>query len=351
VGKKEIMDAELERFKTGIDLTEFACSYGYVIDERESCRTCNVMRHSDGSKIVVATGTDGHGIYFDVHDATSSGSVIDFVIHRKGVNLGFARKELREWLGTPNLSFPIARKVFTRPRPITRDRAGLFAAWQGMEPYSGTYLQGRGLSPETIAAFADHIRISVTKDGKYRNVVFRHDDEDGLSGWEVKNRGLTGFAGGGEKALFLCQAGKAEDTSRQRIIIAESAIDAMSCYQLHPTDGIYISFAGGLNPTQPELLRRTLARYPRARIFIATDNDLPTEKHPNREGEEYYARIRELCPPTATVIRACPPEPFKDWNDKINNRPRQPKKDDRSHVERHADAPGAGQSSSSRLAR
>jgi hypothetical protein len=61
---------------------------------------------------------------------TSRGSVIDFVMHREGVNLGGARKVLREWLGTPNPSFPIARRVFARPKPVSRDRAGLFAEWQ-----------------------------------------------------------------------------------------------------------------------------------------------------------------------------------------------------------------------------
>src|SRR5438874_2232583 len=95
-------NAEIERIKTEVNLTEFACSYGYVIDEREICRTCNVLRHSDGSKIVVATAPDGHGIYFDVHNATSSGSVIDFVKHRKGVNFGGACRELEGWRTNSN---------------------------------------------------------------------------------------------------------------------------------------------------------------------------------------------------------------------------------------------------------
>ena len=152
-----------------------------------------------------------------------------------------------------------------------------------------------------------------------------HEDENGVTGWEVKNKGFTGFVGGGEKALFICRVGEARDTEEQRIIIAESAIDAMSCYQLNPSDGIYISIAGGLNKTQPELMRRTLAQYPRARIFIATDNDLPTPEKPEPEGEHYYEVISKLCPPTATVIRVRPPEPYKDWNDKLTGRPRQPK--------------------------
>jgi Toprim-like len=108
----------------------------------------------------------------------------------------------------------------------------------------------------------------------------------------------------------------------------------MSYYQLHPAEGLYFSIAGGLNPTQPELLRRTLKQYPQATIYIATDNDLPTEQHPQPEGEHYYEIIRDLCPPTATVKRAKPPEPYKDWNDVLNNKPRTPSSDDHSHAVR-----------------
>ena len=189
-----------------------------------------------------------------------------------------------------------------------------------MKPCLAGYLEGRGLSPSTIALFAEHIRTD-----ERGNTCFLHEDENGVTGWEAKNKGFTGFAGGGEKALFMCRVGEARDKGGQRIIITESAIDAMSCYQLHPSDGIYISIAGGLNKTQPELLRRTLAQYPHARIFIATDNDLPTEQHPKPEGEHYYEVISKLFPPTATVIRARPPEPYKDWNDRLTGRPRQVK--------------------------
>ena len=44
--------------------------------------------------------------------------------------------------------------------------------------------------------------------------------------------------------------------------------------------------------------------------------------------------IRDLCPPTATVIRAKPLEPYKDWNDVLNDKPRTLKNDGHSHTER-----------------
>src|SRR5712691_6858161 len=197
------MDAELEKFKREIDLVEFAGSYGFAVDERASCRTCVVMRRQ-GDKIVVATDPDDHhGIFFDVHGNGRGGSVIDFVMWQRGVNLGFARVELRKWLNIPRLSFPTAHRTFPKPEPMSRDRAGLFARWQWLRPYRAGYLEGRGLSAATIGTFMEQLRTD-----ERGNVCFRHDDENGLPGWEVKNRGFMGFAPGGNKSLFCCRVGE-----------------------------------------------------------------------------------------------------------------------------------------------
>jgi hypothetical protein len=48
------MDEELERFKTSINLNEFAASPGYAMDSKESWRNSAVMRHPDGDKIINA---------------------------------------------------------------------------------------------------------------------------------------------------------------------------------------------------------------------------------------------------------------------------------------------------------
>ena len=39
---------ELERFKTEINLTEFAVSLGYQLDRRKSSRSSIVMRNAEG---------------------------------------------------------------------------------------------------------------------------------------------------------------------------------------------------------------------------------------------------------------------------------------------------------------
>ena len=84
------------QFKAGVNLAEFAAAQGYQLDRRESSRNSAVMRRdSDNDKIVIATYTDGYGVYFSVRDEADNGSIIDFVQSRQRFNLGQVHKELR----------------------------------------------------------------------------------------------------------------------------------------------------------------------------------------------------------------------------------------------------------------
>ena len=81
-------DPELESFKTGIDLRIYAAALGYELDRRESWRGSSVMRDPKGDKVIVKRDTDQHYVYFSVRDEADNGSIIDFVMPRKGFNLG-----------------------------------------------------------------------------------------------------------------------------------------------------------------------------------------------------------------------------------------------------------------------
>jgi hypothetical protein len=306
-------DDELDGFKRKINLAELAASYGYAVVRKESCKTSLVLVNpAAASKIVVATNSqNGHGMFFEVH-GNAAGSVMDFVMYQEGCNLGKARVKLREYLGQPRLNFPTGE--FSKPQPTTRDRAQAAALWQKGQPYSGGYLEGRGLAVETIALFSGHIRLIASPDGKHHNIAFRHDDQTGLTGWEVKNRGFTGFAGGGGKALFSCQIG--EEGPPGRIVICESAIDAMSYYQLSGKPGLYVSFAGGLSDVQKDLLRKLLTDNPQAKVVTATDAD--------RDGEKYAVFISSLRPDAVRArpgLNDRPGVTYKDWNDVLMERP------------------------------
>lgn len=294
---------ELERFKTEINLADYAAAQGYELDRKESSRSSLVMRcHATHDKIIVATGEDGHAIYFSVRDDADHGSILDFIMNRQHCTFREARQILRNRTG---FSFPTAgRSQHPKPQPISRDRAALVAQWHGFASYAGGYLESRGINAATLAVAADRLRL----DGR-GNTVFRHDDLSGLSGWEVKNRGFTGFAAGGIKAFFAVRAGIPPQADPPRLVLAESAIDALSYHQADPAPTLLLSFGGSLSPEQEALLAHILAKYPAAAVLAATDAD--------EQGEDFAALIQSYRP---DAMRAASPK-GKDWNDAIRPAP------------------------------
>jgi hypothetical protein len=300
---------ELDGFKR-MNLVDFAARfYGFEIDKRKSSPVSTAMERGN-DKIIVKIAADGHWTFFSVNDQGAhgrGGSILDFVMWQENIpnNIGKARQIIRGH-SPSQLSFPTAP---ARPVPVVSasfDYTKFADKWAGMKHYPGYLSAQRGLKPDTIAKFRDHIRLDV-----YGNTVFCHRDERGITGWEAKNKNpqggtWTGFAPGGKKALFACQVG--EEEPPPNIVIAESAIDAMSYYQENQTPGLYLSFGGGISPSQKKLLADTLARYPAANVLIATDAD-----GPDGPGEKYAAIIRSMRPDAQRK----PPPVGKDWNDTV----------------------------------
>ena len=56
-----MVDAELESFKTNIDLRAYAAGQGYELDRKGSWRGTSVMRHPlSDDKVIIKRGMDGH---------------------------------------------------------------------------------------------------------------------------------------------------------------------------------------------------------------------------------------------------------------------------------------------------
>jgi len=305
------MDAELDSFKTNIDLRGYAAAQGYQLDRKASWRGTAVMRHPvTNDKVIIKRGMDGHYVYFSVRDDRDNGSIIDFLQFRQGLSLGAVRKELRPWIGQPPVpvpSFPVLHKT-------EKDRMKVEAAYEKMRDATDghPYLERRRALPASLIAderFAGRIRI----DGK-GNAVFPHFDAEGLSGYELKNVEFTGFASGGNKALWLSQ----EFPDDKRLVITESAIDALSHAVLFPDHfARYASIGGKPNPQQPELIRAAAARMPQgAEIVAAMDTDAD-----GRKLAEIVRQAVELTGRGDLHFRMQEPEGAKDWNDLLRAKP------------------------------
>jgi hypothetical protein len=258
-------DRELEEFKSGIDLRAYATGQGYTLDRRESWRGSAVMRKG-GDKIVIKRDADGHYVYFSVRDDRDHGTIIDFIQVRKGFSLGEVRKELRWWLGRAESPVP----AFLPLEKTAKNRLQVETAYSRMqEARRHPYLERERRIPADLLAssrFAGRIRIDAR-----RNAVFPHFDEEGLCGYELKNRNFTGFAAGGEKGLWISHA----EENDSRLVFAESAIDALSYAALHPDrHARYASIGGQVNPKQPTLIKDEILRMPTgSQIVSAMDND------------------------------------------------------------------------------
>jgi len=307
---------ELDVFKREINLTEYAAGQGYRIDRKASSRNSVVMRSEAGDKIVIARGQDGHWIYFSVRDESDNGTIVDFVQKRKGVKLGGVRQELRPWAGggwgEPVRPHPdlFAQEI----APISRDRAQVLMALARMKPlaFHGWLEEERAIPRRLLLSprFAGRIRVDVRA-----NVVFPHADQDGPCGYEIKNRGFTGFAKGGEKGLWF-SAARAGDMA---LVIAESAIDALSYAALHPDEATrYASTGGAMNFNQPALIAGAIARMGQgSRIVIATDND----PGGHALADQIEALARDSGRADLAVSRELPEGQGQDWNDVLRAAP------------------------------
>jgi hypothetical protein len=216
-------DGELDAFKRDIDLRQFAESLGYQIDRRESWRGSAVLRCA-ADKIVVKRNGNGHYVFFSLRDDDDNGTVIDFVQRRQHLSLGAVRQVLRPWIGRP-----ASTPQFPQLPPASADRMRVEREYRRMADVQRyPYLERDRCLPAAVLSsprFAGRMRIDARG-----NTVFPHFDAAGLCGYEIKNRGFTGFAAGGQKGLWFSHT-RPDDW---RLVLAESAIDAISYATLFP---------------------------------------------------------------------------------------------------------------------
>jgi Toprim-like/Protein of unknown function (DUF3991) len=302
---------ELRSFKQSDALRQYAASVGFLVDRRESSRGCTVMRR-DHEKIIISRKPDGVLIYWNVQNDQDRGSVIDFIQHRNpGLNLGAVRKKLRAFLNGPS---PLP--AFAALTKTTKDRSAVEVQFARMRPsYSHPYLETeRGLPAALLQRerFAGTVRID-----SRGNAVFPHYDQDGLCGYELKNKDYTSFASAGSKGIWSSNIFQGDE----RLVFCESGIDALSYGHLFEDEQMRVASVGGkLSLIQLELIRVAISRMPRsAEIVAAFDADKG-----GRDLAEVVCRAVELSGRQDLRFRIHEPVAQKDWNDLLRSRKRHP---------------------------
>jgi hypothetical protein len=302
-------DDELQRFKTDINLISYCAGCGFEIDKAESSRTSTIMRRG-GEKIGVAVDTDGHWVYSDLRNEGRGGSIIDFVQHTQGLNLGQVRKELRGAAGLIE-QIPIAQRQ-PKPQPSSYSRQAVQHAFIKTRPTNGIheYLHERGIEPETLRDPRFSTMVKVDPRG---NSIFPHFDEAGLSGYEIRGQDFKGFSKHGEKTIWH----SANLDEATEVVFVEGAINALSHAQLHPNPAAaYVSIGGQMSEHQRQLVAAVMrdAAQRGAALVMATDAD--------EAGEKHAQALKALAPGAASLYRDRP-APGLDWNDQVKQQTRQ----------------------------
>ncbi len=289
---------ELERFKSEINLSEYAACCGYKLDTKETFQN-SVMMQSESDKIRIRKDEDGHYVYSSQYNSDKRGSVIDFIQQQTDYNMGEVRKELRPWLDEetkPSVDQTCYQKKIV---PLDKDRETALKHFQGCYKVTGhEYLESKR-----------HIDNAIIKDRRFDGKIFIDDrwnlvfplvDRKGISDLELHNKD---FAKAGEKGLWVSHIDK-KDT---RLVITESPINALSYHQLKKEDHTrYLSTGNQMSDHQKDLLKSAVGRMPAgSTVIIAT----------NREevGAKLTEQIRGLVSrKDIKLVRETPKE--KDWN-------------------------------------
>lgn len=323
---------ELKRFKREINLIDYAMSEGYKPVSRYGGdpsiqRAATLKNHATGHKIAAHMAADGYYLYKSVAGPyDDNGSIIDFVKARHGYTLGETRAHLRDYSPSYERSH---RAILAQP--VARDRSALvrrYAAMPGVSYESGhPYLQRRGLGGDVLShpRFRGRVRT-----GPMGEAVFPHFDKDGLSGYEMKNQGFTGFPEGSSKGLWL------SNTTRQdeKLVITEGAIDSLSHFAIHRDEKTrYVSTGGAWNEQTPELIKATVARHPGKTVVLGYDND--------EAGRKFDQKTREVLKDSGKEIITETPTKGKDWNDQLTGKDSRIEKAAAKHQEQSATIPPA----------
>ena len=88
---------DFSRFKSEINLTQYAAHLGYEIDRKKSTRSSVAMK--GGADKIIISRRGGVWVYFSVTDDRDNGTIINFVQNRTHKTIAKIGQELQEWIG------------------------------------------------------------------------------------------------------------------------------------------------------------------------------------------------------------------------------------------------------------
>ena len=276
-----------EYYKERVPIVQVAEALGYELNKKAG-RNPLEYKHPEHNTIGISN-LKGRQRYFTRHETENRGSVIDFVKHRLNLFHEFYNKEseginkvLASFAGTPFTS-PNRKLWLTEKKPFKLNDFEL----RKPELNDLLYLSNhRGLNAETLQTFMPHILLVRARHKATTDIGFPYHVpnkiQDSVSnkpevvGFELVNYLFKGHARGSNKAEGFWIADLSGTGFPPKVFIAESAIDAMSFYQLHrqkyELNQTALISTGGYATDQQ--LRNFIQQFPQSKLYTLFDNDL-----------------------------------------------------------------------------
>ena len=297
-------ELNFNQVKKDINLVDLVLTLGYQHNraksgadiEKGKFHTFDYKGKPGLDQVIIYKAPSGDYLYFNRADDRDKGSVIDFLKNRienpriagivasPGKNVWASVIEnAKRYLNLPAAQRNISPQLQQRIEPVQRGEGYVPEFLRKTLPLTDTrYLNSRGLSPETLASplFAgrilNHVHEGVTKDGqayRFTNTAFPQLYKEGIVGLEIKANGFKGQAADSlnSAALWLSNT----TTKTTTLVVAESAIDALSHYQLkQPTNALYASTSGQLTDNKVAEIKRLIENNNLKTVKLALDNNL-----------------------------------------------------------------------------
>lgn len=282
-------------FRNRIKIQDLAASLGYWVNTGAGTKQLSMClgdRKAPTDEIIIYNYNDsGQSTYFSRKGSLSDkGNLINFVQARlkelgstkdgiAGVN-----EVLNKYL---NNELDI-KKVVVNSTPVQMYTFNIKYWWPNkIEDSSIQYLhQRRQLSLKTISDFSDRCHIYTVGKNKHVGFPFRIPGQMEICNYEMRNffpennRNYKGFCSGGDKTKSCWIANFCEYNKVTDIYLFESAIDAMSFYELKgftkETTSALVSLGGHVTNTQ---IASLLKIFPHVKYHLCFDNDLPGKSY------------------------------------------------------------------------
>ena len=295
-------NAKWQSFKQDINLIDFACSYGYVINKKKSTKQSVCLSKANEDKIIVSR-KNGVWVYFSVYDTNDSGTIVDFVKHKLQKSYTDTFALLENWKGElteMNTNYYVNESSSYEQKRVKQ----VFSGCKTID--SHPYLAKRGIYSEILRShrFKDTIMVD-----RFGNIVFPQFKDNTISALELKNDKLHVFVKGSIKTLWQSNRFKSDT----QLIVAETVIDALSYQSLFSlSDAFYIATSG--SPSKNQLNLIALISRDFKQIMCIADNDTG--------GDMMYERLKAVVEHSETncfVDRYSPQIRGEDWNDVLMN--------------------------------